>query len=59
MARRLSRDYIISNVYYNLEAGFGSIDETLKKAKEQDPSLLRFWLHLIPFMAASIHEKGW
>ena len=34
MARRLSRDDIISNVYYNLETGFGSINETLKKAKE-------------------------
>ena len=39
MARRLSRDDIISNVYYNLEKGFGSINETLKKAKEQDPTI--------------------
>ena len=39
MARRLSRDDIISNVYYNLETGFGSINETLKKAKEQDPTI--------------------
>ena len=41
MARRLSRDDIISNVYYNLETGFGSINETLKKAKEQDQSINR------------------
>ena len=39
MARRLSRDDIITNVYYNLETGFGSINETLKKAKEQDPTI--------------------
>jgi hypothetical protein len=41
MARRLSRDDIISNVYYNLETGFGSINETLKKAKAQDPTINR------------------
>ena len=41
MARRLSRDDIISNVYYNLETGFGSINETLKKAKEQDQTINR------------------
>ena len=41
MAKRLSRDDIISNVYDNFETGFGSINETLKKAKEQDPSIIR------------------
>ena len=41
MARRLSKDDIIRNIYYDLENGFGSIDETLKKAKEQDPSINR------------------
>ena len=41
MARRPSRDDIISNVYYNLETGFGSINETLKKAKEQDQTINR------------------
>ena len=41
MARRLSRDDITRNVYYNLETGFGSINETLKKAKEQDPTINR------------------
>ena len=38
MARRLWRDDNISNVNYNLEMGFGSISQTLKNAKEQDPS---------------------
>ena len=37
----MSRNDIISNVYYNLDAGFGSINETFKKAKEQDPSINR------------------
>ena len=39
MARRLTKDQIISNVYYDLESGFGSVNETLKKAKEQDPTI--------------------
>ena len=39
MARRLSSDDIISNVYYNLETGFGSINQTLKRVKEQDPTI--------------------
>ena len=41
MTRRLSKDDIISNIYYDLENGFGYIDETLRKAKEQDPSINR------------------
>ena len=41
MARRLSKQDIISNVYYNLESGFGSIQDTLKQAKEKDPSINR------------------
>ena len=36
MARRLTKDQIISNVYYDLERGFRSIQETHKKAKEQN-----------------------
>ena len=32
---------IISNGYFNLEAGFGSINETLKNAKEQNPTINR------------------
>ena len=39
MARRLAKEHIISNVYYDLEKGFGSIQDTLKLAKEQDPSI--------------------
>ena len=42
MARRLSRNDIISNIYYDLETGFGSSNETLKKAKEQDPTINRW-----------------
>ena len=41
MARRLTKEQIISNVYYDLEKGFGSIQDTLKQAKEQDPSITR------------------
>ena len=37
MARRLSRDDIISNVYYNLKTGFGSINETLKESEGTRP----------------------
>ena len=43
MARRLSKDDIISNIYYDLEKWFWfSIDETLKeRQREQDPSINR------------------
>ena len=36
MARILTKDQIISNAYYDIEGGFGSIQETYKKAKAQD-----------------------
>ena len=36
MARRLTKDQIISNAYYDIEGAFGSIQETYKKAKAQD-----------------------
>ena len=39
MARRLTKDEIISNVYYNLDTGYGSIQATHKKANEEDPSI--------------------
>ena len=43
MARRLTRDDIISNVvYYNLETGFGSINETLKKPRSKTQPLARW-----------------
>ena len=41
MARILSKQDIISNAYYNLESGFGSIQDTLKQAKEKDPTINR------------------
>ena len=39
MARSITKDETISNVYYDLESAFGSFNETLKKAKEQDPTI--------------------
>jgi len=41
MARKLSRDDFISNIYSNFETGFGAINETLKKTKEQDFTINR------------------
>ena len=39
MARRLTKEDIISNAYYDINTGFGSISDTLKRAKEVDPSI--------------------
>ena len=39
MARNLTKEQIISNVYYDIEEGFGSKQATLTKAKKQDPSI--------------------
>ena len=39
MARRLTREQVISNAYYDINTGFGSISDTLKRAKEVDPSI--------------------
>lgn len=39
MARRLTREQIISNVYYDVEDGFGSAQATLKRAKQDDPTI--------------------
>ena len=36
---RLSKDQIISNIYYDLDEGFGSTQATHKKAKEEDPTI--------------------
>lgn len=41
MARPLTKEQIISNVYYDLEKGFGSLQDTLKQAKEKDPTITR------------------
>ena len=39
MARRLTREQIISNVNYDVEDGFGSAQATLKRAKQDDPTI--------------------
>ena len=39
MARRLTKEQIISNTYYDVEGGFGSNQETYKKAKTQSPEI--------------------
>ena len=36
---RLTKDQIISNIYYDLDEGFGSTQATHKKAKEEDPTI--------------------
>ena len=38
MAGRLTKEQIISNVFYDVEEGFGSIQATLKKARQEDPT---------------------
>ena len=53
MQESYQKNDIISNGYFNLEAGFGSINETLKNAKEQDPTINRvdvehFWRKQLP-----------
>ena len=57
MVRRLSRDDIISNVFYNLETGFGSINETLKKAKEQDQTINR--VDVEHFLRNQPNKQSW
>jgi hypothetical protein len=39
MARRLTKEQIISNTYYDVEGGFGSNQETYKKANAQNPEI--------------------
>ena len=39
MARRLTKEQVISIFYYDVEGGFGSTQETYKKAKQQDPEI--------------------
>ena len=41
MAGRLTKEQVISNIYYDVEDGFGSIQATLKKARQQDPTITR------------------
>ena len=39
MARWLTKEQVISNTYYDVEGGFGSIQETYEKAKQKDPEI--------------------
>ena len=39
MARALTKEQVISNAFYNIEKGVGSIRDSLKQAKEEDPSI--------------------
>ena len=41
MARPMTKEQIISNVYYDVKNGFGSIQDTLKQAKTKDPTITR------------------
>ena len=41
MARRLTKEQIISNVYYDVDTGFGSVQETLRKAKQKEPTITK------------------
>ena len=42
MAKRLTKNDIISNVYYDVNEGFGSVQETLKKAKEKTHQSIQY-----------------
>ena len=39
MARILTKEQVISNVFYDVDTGFGSNQETYKKAKAQNPEI--------------------
>ena len=39
MARRLTKNDIISNIYYDPAEGFGSVKAILKRAKEEDSTI--------------------
>ena len=36
---RLTKDQVISNIYYDLDEGFGSTQATHENAKEEDPAI--------------------
>ena len=36
-----AKEQVISKVYYDVRSGFGSIAETLRKAREQDKHITR------------------
>ena len=35
----LTKDQIISNIYYDLESGFGSVKNTFEQARQKDKSI--------------------
>ena len=41
MARRLTKEQLISNVYYDAEEGFGSKQATLANARKEDPTITK------------------
>ena len=41
MAGRLTKEKVISNEKFDVEEGFGSIQATLKKARQQDPTITK------------------
>ena len=36
---KLTKEDIISNIYYDLESGYGSVKNTFDQAKAQDPTI--------------------
>ena len=41
MAKRLTKEQIISNVYYDIEEGFKSKQATLTKARKENPTITK------------------
>ena len=39
MAGRLTKEHVMSNLNYDVEEGFGSIQATRKKARQQNPTI--------------------
>ena len=40
MPQTITKDDTISNIYYDLEDGYGSVKNTFEKAQKADPSIL-------------------
>ena len=50
MAAELTdREKLLGNVFYNPQTGFGSVEHTLKAARQQDPTITR--QHVRDFLA--------
>ena len=60
MERRLSKNDIISNIYYDPAKGFGSVKDILKQAKEQDSTIttndVKAWLKKQPNQQIKKHR---